>query len=117
MDDRLALYGTADDTRVLRDALTWYRYRAFKRLDPDFVPKPGKKDRNKEIMRLTDIVMPHLREGEELALVTTDAGRRLLRNALQAYAEHLQLDPGTIHCDGDLATDLANRIPNTALVA
>jgi len=106
----LSIAGTSR-ALVIR-ALTAYRRHAEQRYDPSFVPKPGKVDRNVEIMRIGAMLLDRIGVPETGAVVlqTTDAERRILRQALLTYGTRPNDEiPATDMHD---ASKLAESIPD-----
>ena len=85
MGDLFHLTGTPVENTVVLEALAAYQRHAQKRYDPTFVPKPGKRDRNREIMRLTEDMIQRVEQTSVLDLRVDPDERRVLRNALSTY--------------------------------
>lgn len=85
------LIGNEAERIVLRLALSDYFDHSKSRQDPSFIPKPGKKDRHLEAMRLCTAIKEITGTPGTLSVPTGDDERRCIRNALYAYITKAQV--------------------------
>lgn len=112
MEQKIPFIQSAAEQAVLLEALLNYYEDAKRHYDPTFKPKPGKRDRNVFNMKMCSELRERAAKSVE-GLLNTDDDRRVIRNALQHYANELAdaADEGTLNLDIDTVNEMLNRIP------
>ncbi len=113
-DELIILDGDEDERQMLRKALEAHGEHARLRYDPNFQPKPGRKDRNLETMLVCTKLLETTDIPGGFKIVSTDVDRRVIVRALLTYDYHRRQQGKAIDLDSEAALQLMNRIPSSA---